>query len=64
MIWDDEKMEYRYFQPGAKVKHKETGEIFTISRYEANICGDGCCDAYLVEENNFAYWPDSLEEIV
>lgn len=63
MIWDEEKMEYRYFEPGSKVKNKDTGEILTISSYEENICGDGCCDAYYVEENNYAYWPNKLEEI-
>ena len=61
MIWNKEKYDYDYFSEGQKVRHKETGELFTIDHYESDVCGEGCCDGYYVKEHGKSYWPDKLE---
>lgn len=51
----------KVFKPGDKVIYIKTGEIFTIKEYAENVCGEGCCDCYLVEENEIGYWDTSLD---
>lgn len=50
------------FKPGDLVKILATGKMDRVVRFDEDLCGDGCCQGYILSESeNVSYWEDRLE---
>lgn len=51
------------YEKGDKVRYVETNTIHAVLDYDNDLCGDGCCQGYLLEGIDGYVWKDDVEGI-